>query len=299
MRSQAVTDAGLIEKSTTQERLSWNKVELQVTNLERSTHFWTDSLGLINRGIENAGIALGTSRKTLVILHPGATEPARPGHTGLYHVALGVPDQREFSRILNRLIARRIPVSPVDHLMSKALYVSDPDGLGIEIAFETPGRFGRFGEMLDGFTLYDAQGRVHSGRERLDMRTELSHAPRTSLDGPLPDGAFLAHLHLKVNALEPALDWFEGLGFGHNLLLPHLGFADLGAGGAYTHRLALNTWEGQNITSAPARMARLLRYELEINDPSLVMSHKKLRRSAELPNPLDPTGTEVLLVSSA
>lgn len=299
MQNQAVTSARPADKSTAQEQLSWKTIELQVTDLVRSTHFWTDALGLVNRGIENAGIALGASQETLFILHPGATVPAYPRHTGLYHVALGVPDQAEFSRLLNRLISRRIPYAPVDHLMSKAIYITDPDGLGIEIAFETPERFGRFGEMLGGFMLYDAQGNVHSGRERLDVRNELSHAPRSSLEGPLPDAAFLAHMHLQVNALEPALDWFEGLGFGRNLLLPDLGFADLGAGGAYTHRLALNTWAGQNLTPAPAKMARLVRYRLEINDPSVVVSASNLKKSSSGLTGRDPTGTQVSLIHSA
>ena len=293
MQSQTLKPAEQANKTVGPERLNWKIIELQVTDLDRATGFWMEALGLRNLGAHGGGIALGTGERALFILHPGARAPANPRHLGMYHVALGVPDQVAFSRLLARLIARRIPVAPVDHLMGKSIYISDPDGLGIEITFETPWRFGRFGEMSHGFSLYDANGRAHNGRERLDVAAELAHARGANPDAPLADGAFLAHLHLQVAALEPAIAWFEGLGFSKNLMLPHLGFSDLSAGGTYTHRLALNTWAGKNLAPAPPDMARLLRYELDVSDPSIVVSAPDLERSALGLTGRDPTGTHI------
>jgi catechol 2,3-dioxygenase len=85
-----------------------------------------------------------------------------------------MPTQAEFSRRMQRFIDLGVPFSPVDHLMSKAIYLDDPDGHGIEIVYETPQRFGRFSFEGGRFGMVDAAGRPHSGRERLDLRAEMA-----------------------------------------------------------------------------------------------------------------------------
>lgn len=233
------------------DRLSWGVVELQVTDLERAVAFWTGALGLIDRNQTAPGVALGTADKTLIVLHSGATRPVEAAFTGMYHVAVGVTSQAEFSRVLARLITLDVPVAPTDHLLAKSLYLSDPDGLEIEITFETPERFGKFGDMSKGLTLYDAEGRPHNGRAPLDVRAELAHAQDANPMAPLAGDAHIAHLHFKVAAIEPALNWFEKLGFQRHLTLDHWGFADMGAGVANTHRLAMNIWAGPNRPAVP------------------------------------------------
>ena len=244
------------------ERLTWGPVTLSVTDLNRAEAFWTSVLGFVRRPREGADLALGTPDRTLVVLQPGATAPVAPGHAGMYHVAFGMASQAEFSRRLRRFMALNVPFSPVDHLMSKALYLSDPDGHGIEITWETPERFGRFGSVRGRFALIDADGNSHSGRERLDVKAELALADDTDPALPLHRDATVAHLHLHVPALETALDWFEGIGFARNLLLQDFGMADMGAGAPYTHRLAVNIWAGQGAVPAPEASARLLNYTL-------------------------------------
>jgi catechol 2,3-dioxygenase len=150
--------------------------------------------------------------------------------------------------------------------MSKAMYLDDPDGHGIEIAFETPERFGRFSFDHGRFAMFDAAGRPHSGRERLDLRAELAGADGTDPALPLHRDASVAHLHLHVPALDPSLTWFEGIGFARNLNLPDFGMADMGAGAPYTHRLAMNLWAGPGARPAPATSARLLSYRLDTTD---------------------------------
>lgn len=278
------------------ERLSYGKVELQVTDLERTLDFWTVGLGLIvrDRGSQKADI--GTREKTLFVLHAGASRPVAPHHLGMYHVAIGLPDQAEFSRILAKLIASQIPISLVDHLMSKAIYLQDPDGLEIEFAVETPERFGRFGDMSQGLIMYDAEGRPHSGRARVDINKELTHAAGADTQLPLSDKTTIAHLHLKVADLESATAWFESVGFTRNLMIPNFGFADLGAGAAYTHRIAINTWAGPNLNPAPSDMARLLTYTLVANDPELIINNEVLQAGKHGLTGVDPTETPLTLI---
>lgn len=249
------------------ERLTWGPLTLSVTSISLAEAFWTAVTGFVRRPDAGPGVALGTPDRTLVVLAPGATSPVAKGHAGMYHVAFRMPSQAEFSRRMQRFLDLGLHFSPVDHLMSKAMYLDDPDGHGIEIAFETPERFGRFSFDGGRFTMVDAAGRPHSGRERLDLRAELAMADGTDPALPLHRDATGAHLHLHVPALDPSLSWFEGLGFARNLHLPDFGLADMGAGAPYTHRLAMNLWAGPGARPAPRSSARLLSYQLETTDP--------------------------------
>jgi len=281
------------------ELFSYGVIELQVTDLDRAAGFWSDSLGLVVRD-QRDGIALGTEQQTMIILRAGAKRPALNGHSGLYHVAIGVPEQGEFSRILTRLLYRRVPISLVDHLMSKAIYLQDPDGIGIEISFETPERFGRFGSSTGRFELFDADGNPHSAREALDAEHELSLRVG-DIDQPIAAGATIAHLHFTVADLQAAITFYASLGFAPNLHLPQMGFADLGAGGNYTHRIALNTWQGRDIPPAPADSARLTGYTLRAVEPHLVAQAGMLAgasTNADGVQLVDPTGTTITIANA-
>jgi len=284
------------------ERLTWGPMTLSVTNLDRAEAFWTQAMGFVRRSEHGPGVALGTPDRTLVVLTPGATSPVARGHAGMYHVAFGMPSQAEFSRRMLRFIELRLPFSPVDHLMSKALYLSDPDGHGIEIAWETPARFGRFGNDGGRFAMFDAQGRIHSGRERLDVAAELARADGTEPALPLHRDATVAHLHLHVPALESSVTWFERLGFARNLFLHDFGMADMGAGAPYTHRLAMNLWAGPGARPAPTNSARLLTYRLETTDSATfgaARAHLTEDLATGTLTGTDPAGVTLTLALSA
>lgn len=292
--------SGTIEKTgngSQRERLSWGIVEFQVTDLARTADFWSRAFGIEIRSQNGDKVELGTRKKTLIVLHAGALKPARREHLGMYHVAIGVPDQAEFSRILARLIKQGVRTAPTDHLLSKSIYFSDPDGLGIEIVYETPERFGRFGDLTRGLALYDTDDNWHSGREPLDVESELTYARGADLDAPLSDEACLAHLHLQIPALESATRWFEGIGFCPGLLIPAFGFSDMNMGGGTFHRLGMNIWAGQNLSPAPDHMARLTRYALHVHDPAVMEDAEALLTPSgpELTG-LDPSGTEISLI---
>lgn len=278
-------------RSPQKDRLSWGAVDLQVTDLGRAIAFWTWAFGLVERESTAPGVALGTKNRTLIVLHPGATKPVAAPFTGMYHVAIGVRSQAEFSRILARLIHLNVQVGPTDHLMAKSLYCHDPDGLEIEITFETPERFSHFGNMYQGLTLYDVNGNRHSGRGPLDVESELAFAAGADPMAPLAADSYLAHLHLKVPALEPALDWFATLGFERHLTLDHWGFADMGAGAPNTHRLAMNIWAGPNRLPMPQDMAGLVHYELIAHGAAATSPH--LRREGDVQCGTDPAGVAV------
>src|ERR1700753_2577119 len=119
----------------TGETIAHGAVHLDVNDLPRALALWRALLGLTPlSGGEADGVArLGAGGRELIVLHAGAERPAQRGHSGLYHVALHLPDAREFARVIARLAAARYPQAPTDHIFSQATYLDDPDGVGLEL----------------------------------------------------------------------------------------------------------------------------------------------------------------------
>ena len=86
--------------------------------------------------------------------------------------------------MLARLARNRVPQAPTDHVFSKATYLSDPDGIGIELTVETPERFAGFEIGPSTIVIRDSDGRLRGGTEPLDVAEALSHLatrPRPAL----------------------------------------------------------------------------------------------------------------------
>lgn len=147
--------------------------------------------------------------------------------------------------------------------------------------------------MDRGFALYDRSGRPHGGRAPLDLNAEIATIAGDPAERLAP-GTRIAHLHLTVPDIVRAVSFFSAVGFAPNLVLPHMAFADLGAGNADTHRLALNAWQGRKVMPAPAGTARLAHYELDVPDPAVYAATAALPGVHAIDGGLaltDPTGT--------
>ncbi len=244
--------------------VTFGPVHLDVTDLARSLAFWRDRVGLLVRGEEHDALHLGTDEQTLLVLHPGATSPVRRGHAGIYHLAIHLPDEGEFARVLARLFARRTFMSPTDHVFSKAIYLDDPDGIGLEFTLETPERLRSVRMTPTGPEVIDAAGRKRSGRDPLDVREVISHLPDQDLDRPLPIGTTIGHVHLHVGDIDA----------GHRFYRDTLGFLDandFGSGvdfhadGDFKHRMAINVWQGVGVSQPPAGTAGLRHFTIRFD----------------------------------
>jgi catechol 2,3-dioxygenase len=186
-----------------------------------------------------------------VVLHPGASGPVEPHTTGLYHLAIVLPDRRELARMIARAMTQRYPNSPTDHTMTKSDYLWDPDGNGIEIYAESP-EDGTWTFVDDGFAAIDSQGRPRSGRDPIDLEELFSLLdPSDDLNAPMPAGTRMGHVHLHVAHIPDALDFYTGLvGFDLQGMSRRFGAAFVSAGG-YHHHLGLNTWAGEGAPAPP------------------------------------------------
>lgn len=274
-------------------------VRLQVSDLERSLAFWVGLLGLRPTGGDASVAELGAADGTpLVVLEarPGTRPVARRGRLGLYHVALLLPGRPALGRFVAHLARRGVPAGAGDHLVSEAFYLTDPDGLGVEVYADRPRELWR-----------------RTGRQ-LVMGTDPVDVPdllRTTADAPewagMPAGTTVGHVHLHVGALDAASAFYaDALGF-DRMVWQYPGALFLAAGG-YHHHLGVNSWAGPAATPPAADEAQLLEWTLVVPDPSALdgvaaslaaAGHPVERPSAGAVVTRDPWGTRLRLVAGA
>jgi catechol 2,3-dioxygenase len=114
---------------------------LKVRDLERAVAFYSNALGLEVTEIVDDRYAFltdGVMHHAIALQRVGEhAQTPRRQDTGLYHIAFEVPDKSSFARALLRLHEAGVSVGTVDHLISWAMYFTDPDGNGLEIYVDT------------------------------------------------------------------------------------------------------------------------------------------------------------------
>ncbi len=233
-------------------------VHLTVADLDRQIEFYQNVVGLKLQKRENGVARLGVDEELLRLTEQPTAKRA-PRTTGLYHLAIRVPNRQELARVIARLMALHYPNYPTDHLITKTTYLSDPEGNGIEVYAESPGD-GTF-SIRDGVPdIRRADGTWSDGREPLDLDALFKESNVTDrLDAPLPNGTRIGHVHLHVAHLSEAMRFYHGvLGFESQGLSPAMGAGFVSAGN-YHHHIAFNTWAGRGAPPPPSN-ALGLRY---------------------------------------
>lgn len=234
-------------------------VTISVGDLERSLAFYQDVIGfsLIERSA--AGARLGVDGETMLVLEaePGAA-PAPGNATGLYHFAILTPSRLALARSLYRLAETGYPLGGAsDHLVSEALYLSDPDGNGIEIYRDRP--------RAD-WPVRD--GVIQMATDRLDLQALIGEAEAEPKPwSGLASGTTIGHVHLKVGDLASARTFYSDLlGFDIVVDYARMGALFVSAGG-YHHHLGLNIWESRGGGHRPAGTAGLQRFTIRLPKP--------------------------------
>ena len=291
------------KKNMKHEIATFGAVHLNVTQLQRSISFWTDNIGMKVRNTTTEFTELGTNEKTLVVLYPNAKIPFQNGYSGLYHLAIHPSNEGEFARVLARLISKRYPISPTDHTMSKAIYMEDPDGITVEITLETPERLARVEFGNRGPVAVDRDGTVRSASAPLDVEAVLRALPDNDIAKGLPDDTKVGHVHLYISNLDSANDLYKKLGFQQNMYEPKYSAADLGAGGAFGHRIALNTWQSLNKPQAPEGTAGMRFFTIIFDSPERLKAALQHVPAAQQQQGgylvSDPSGNKILLQSES
>jgi catechol 2,3-dioxygenase len=270
-------------------------VRLQVSDLERSLEYYTSVLGLEARRIDRASAALHPTGEPAPLVElverPGTTAIGANSRLGLYHFAILVPDRAALGRFLGHLARTGTRIGASDHLVSEALYLRDPDGLGIEVYRDRPRSEWQHvaGELAMASDPLDTAGVLAAGKDE----------PWTGM----PRGTVMGHLHLHVGDIPTASRFYhDALGL-DRMVSSYPGALFMSAGG-YHHHLGVNTWAGK---AAPAseRDARLLEWRIVLptdEDVQVVAARlgaagHSVTRESEGWLAKDPWGTPVRLLA--
>lgn len=227
-------------------------VHLKVADLERQIEFYEKVIGLKLQWRKDGLAGLGVGNEDLLRLTELKSARRYRGTTGLYHLAILLPNRRELARAVARLFALKYRNYPTDHIMTKTTYLDDVEGNGIELYAESP-EDGTWSLANGEYITRRADGSLSDGREPLDVEALFSHLGEGDrLDVGMPGETRIGHVHLHVRNIDEAVDFYHGvIGFDVMGVARPFRMAFVSAGG-YHHHIGLNTWQGEGAAAPPA-----------------------------------------------
>lgn len=218
------------------------QVTLAISQLERSLAFYTNVLGfkIIQQTSGTAQLGARMDAPLLTLVQQEHAQPQPTFSTGLYHFAILVPSRADLGRSLLHLAESRYRLDGyADHLVSEALYLSDPDGNGIEIYRDRPrsewpwhkGEVAMASDPLDFAGIEEAARSEGKPWEGLQAQTTIGH------------------MHLRVGDIQTAEQFYHGM-LGFEIMQRWQGALFVSAGG-YHHHIGLNTWQSRSAPRPP------------------------------------------------
>lgn len=239
-----------------QDPVSIDHVVLTVHDLDKVGDYYRRVVGLHDLRRDDGTLTLGAGGRTLLELRRDvAARPHSAREAGLFHTAFLLPTRADLGRWIAKAIEERIPVQGLsDHIVSEALYLSDPEGNGIEIYVDRP---------RESWLWKD--GQVSMATDPMDVQAVLDSGAGGVWKGA-PDGTIVGHVHLQVGALAPAEAFHVGeLGFD---ITNHYPGATFYATGGYHHHLATNIWNSRGAQPRILPSTGLSEVVLKVRDPA-------------------------------
>jgi catechol 2,3-dioxygenase len=268
-------------------------VTLVVRDLDRVARYYEETIGLHRMATVGDTAHFGDGRTVLLVLRQRNVDPEPLGFAGLFHTAFLMPTRSDLAHWLRRAIKLGVQFDGAsDHNVSEALYLTDPEGNGIEVYADRP---------RDAWSWKD--GEVAMSTDPLDVQglveTVANDAPAAER---IPQDTIVGHVHLRVGVIAEAESFYrDAIGLDVTRRYPGATFY---ASGGYHHHIATNIWRSRNAPKRSGSTTGLASFELIARDRGTFeeSAARLLARGATLNGDVieaaDPWGNLVMLKSS-
>jgi catechol 2,3-dioxygenase len=213
--------------------VSISRVGLKARDADALATFYRTVVGLEELNRDGEIITLGAKGRPLLVIEADqSAKPDDPKSAGLFHTAFLLPSRADLGRWIKHAIANQIRIDGAsDHLVSEALYLTDPEGNGIEIYSDRP----REAWKMNG-------SQVAMATERLNIPAVVASIPSEDSDWKgAPENSVVGHVHLRVGNPEEAEKWWHQE-FGFDTMARYGGSAVFLSSGGYHHHIGANSW---------------------------------------------------------
>jgi catechol 2,3-dioxygenase len=230
-------------------------VTLRVADLDASTAYYRDGVGLQVLSADGPVVTLGRGTTPVVVLeHSPELKHASPRDAGLFHTAILFDTEQALAAAVYS-VAQHYPgtfTGSSDHLVSKAFYFNDVENNGVELYWDR--------DRSDWSWVH---GSIEMGTVYLDPNAFLQqNLTEQAIADPVIGGARVGHVHLQVGDVATAREFYvTRLGFESTVEIP--GQALFVSAGGYHHHMAMNTWNSKG--AGPRQLALGLgRVDIEV-----------------------------------
>lgn len=264
-------------------------VTLKVSNLSRSIDFYTEIIGFRVLQQEEGRVTLtADGQHVLITLVEVPNAQFVRGATGLYHFALLLPSRKDLGNLIQHFIQKNVQIGAGDHDVSEALYLSDPDGNGIEMYIDRPADTWK----------WDSNGQVYMTTDPVQFQSVLREADGTW--SGLPIDTVMGHIHLSVRNLQESEDFYTSL-LDYAVVSRYGGQALFISTGGYHHHIGLNTWHSEGAEALPKDAVGIQSYTVQLPDQDYAVNLKKrfveqnmeIKEQENIFSIIEPNGIEV------
>ncbi len=237
--------------------ISISSVGLKARDAESLAAYYRGLLGFTEISRSGGDITLGAHGRPLLVIESAPTaKPDDPRAAGLFHTAFLLPSRADLGRWIRHAIDSRIAVEGAsDHLVSEALYLTDPEGNGIEIYADRPKES------------WDWNGNhVEMATKRLDIDGVIGSVPSGAIEWKgAPENTIIGHVHLRVgDPGEAERFWHDAFGF--DTVAKYGPAAVFLSSGGYHHHIGANVWQSAGAGQRDAARSGLNWVELRSSD---------------------------------
>jgi catechol 2,3-dioxygenase len=213
--------------------VSVSRVGLKARDADSLAAYYRAVVGLEELSRGDGSIVLGAADRPLLAIEADpAAKPDDPRSAGLFHTAFLLPSRADLGRWIKHAIDQQIPIEGAsDHRVSEALYLTDPEGNGIEIYADRPHESGKWnGPSVEMATL------------KLDIPGVVAEVPAGDAGWKgAPENSVIGHVHLRVGDPELAEKWWHDT-FNFDTVAKYGGQAVFLSSGGYHHHIGANAW---------------------------------------------------------